>query len=134
MAGNMGRYLMKTPARGVRDVTCSDGFIRLIEIEETGMVDAARASNGSRNKAMRTPTTESYKPGGWNAVIWKRASSSKKWIKDCTAYVSKGSIWPVLIIRKPFGGWSCLEYAGRRYFLSDGQNRFEGQKRMGTQD
>ena len=51
---------------------------------------------------MRTPTTESYKPaGGWNAVIWKRASSLKKWIKDCTAYVSKGSIWPVLMHNRP---------------------------------
>ncbi|XP_039779155.1 uncharacterized protein LOC120646768 isoform X2 [Panicum virgatum] len=97
-----GRYLMKIPARGVRDVTCSDGFIRLIEIEETGMVDAARPSNGSRKRAVRTPTTESYKPaGGWNAVIWKRASSLKKWIKDCTAYVSKGSIWPVLMHNRP---------------------------------
>ncbi|RLN39551.1 hypothetical protein C2845_PM01G08210 [Panicum miliaceum] len=100
MAGNMSEYL-QTPARTFRDVTCSDGFIRLIEIEETGMVDSSRASNGSRNRAMGTRTTKSYKPGGWNAVTWKTATSSNNWIKDCTAYVSKGSIWPVLMHNRP---------------------------------
>jgi len=34
-------------------------------------------------------TTKSYKPGGWIAVTWK------------TAYVSKGSIWPVLMHNHP---------------------------------
>ena len=88
MAGNM-KYL-RTPARAFRDVICSDGFIRLIEIEETGIVDAARSSNGSRNRTMgNRRTTKSYKPGGWIAVTWK------------TAYVSKGSIWPVLMHNHP---------------------------------
>jgi hypothetical protein len=118
MAGNMSEYL-QTPARAVRDVTCSDGFIRLIEIEKMAMMDAARASNGPRNRAVGTRTPESYKPGGWIAVTWKTATSSNQWIKDCTVYVSRGSILPVLMhnhpekfrIGKPCAGWPCLEYA-----------------------
>ncbi|CAN6290120.1 unnamed protein product [Urochloa humidicola] len=94
MDGNMSEYL-QTPARGVRDVICSNGFIRLIEIEEKGMVDAARAPNDTRNRAVGTCTTESYKPEAWFAVTWKTMTSSKRWSRDCIVCVSKSSIWPV---------------------------------------
>ncbi|KAF8718332.1 hypothetical protein HU200_025311 [Digitaria exilis] len=97
MAGNMIMYL-QTCARAFRDVTCSNGFIRLIEIAETRMmVDAAKGSNGPRDRTIGTHTTESYNSDRWVAVTWKTATSSNRWTKDCTAYVSERAISPVLM-------------------------------------
>nr|CAB3496566.1 unnamed protein product [Digitaria exilis] len=58
MAGNMIMYL-QTCARAFRDVTCSNGFIRLIEIAETRMmVDAAKGSNGPRDRTLAAASSQ----------------------------------------------------------------------------
>ena len=73
--GNMHKHLMSSP-REVRDVTFTNGFIRLIEIEELTILPVApdnMPSNDPRNRVaaaaslelentMATCTTESYAP------------------------------------------------------------------------
>ncbi|KAK8446397.1 hypothetical protein SEVIR_9G482601v4 [Setaria viridis] len=88
-------------ARPFRDVTFSDGFIKLIEVEHRrrlvatvrpAMLDSVlEIENG-----MGACTTGSYTPYGWTTVTWNRKLSSDRWRQDCTAYISTSSILPHL--------------------------------------
>ncbi|KAL6648515.1 hypothetical protein ACP70R_012739 [Stipagrostis hirtigluma subsp. patula] len=97
MEGNM--YLQDR-ARAVRDVTYSDGFIKLVEIEDQrSLVAIARAWNGPRSRASMDgygfeveDTSESYTPDGWIVVTWNRKLSWDRWSQDCTAYVNRSLI------------------------------------------
>ena len=99
--GNMHKHLMSSP-REVRDVTFTNGFIRLIEIEELTILPVApdnMPSNDPRNRVAAaaslelenttaTCTTESYARDGWAAVTWTRKVASDCWSKGCEAYVN----------------------------------------------
>lgn len=75
MDGNIGRYYLKVSARAVRDVSSSNGFIKLIELEESmGLADDGRP------------------PNGWTAVSWKTKAHCKIWTKNHEAYVDASSI------------------------------------------
>ncbi|KAL6593928.1 hypothetical protein ACP70R_048829 [Stipagrostis hirtigluma subsp. patula] len=98
MDGNMSQFL-QTPPRAIRDVTCSDGFIKLVEIEDQkSLVATARSSSSPRDRAvmigygLEIEATESYTPDGWTAVTWNRKLSWNQWRQDCTAHVNGGSI------------------------------------------
>ena len=108
--GNMHKHLMSSP-REVRDVTFTNGFIRLIEIEELTILPVApdnMPSNDPRNRVAAaaslelenttaTCTTESYARDGWAAVTWTRkAASDDRWSRGCEAYVNGSSISPAL--------------------------------------
>jgi len=108
--GNMGKRLRSCP-RAVRDVTFTNGFIRLIEIEELTILPVApdnMPSNDPRNRVAAaaslelenttaTCTTESYARDGWAAVTWTRkAASDDRWSRGCEAYVNGSSISPAL--------------------------------------
>ncbi|CAL4929983.1 unnamed protein product [Urochloa decumbens] len=99
MDGNMCQYL-HAPARAVRDVTFSNGFIKLIEMEAS--FATARSSNGPLNRAamldsgLKVGATESYTLEGWTTVTWNRELASDHWRQDCTAFVMARSILPQL--------------------------------------
>ncbi|CAL4938416.1 unnamed protein product [Urochloa decumbens] len=99
MDGNMCQYL-HAPARAVRDVTFSNGFIKLIEMEAS--FATARSSNGPLNRAAmldsgwKVGATESYTLDGWTTVTWNRELASDHWRQDCTAFVMARSILPQL--------------------------------------
>lgn len=101
MAGNLCRYL-ETPAWAVRDVICSNGFVKFIEIEERNrLVIPAAPSNDLRMSVAENAmvcTPESIFDG-WTAVTWNRKTAdhcSKDWIRDCRADVNKRSILTLL--------------------------------------
>ncbi|KAF8718333.1 hypothetical protein HU200_025312 [Digitaria exilis] len=85
LEGNKWMHIDNEPhqnARPVRDVTFSDGFIKLVEMEYCHSMHASAAGP--------------YTHEGWTIVTWKRELSSDSWKQDCTAYVSTSSILPLL--------------------------------------
>ncbi|KAF8684307.1 hypothetical protein HU200_044358 [Digitaria exilis] len=85
LEGNKWMHIDNEPhqnARPVRDVTFSDGFIKLVEMEYCHSMHASAAR----------PCTHE----GWTIVTWNRKLSSDSWKQDCSAYVSTSSILPLL--------------------------------------
>lgn len=119
MDGNMCQYL-QTPARAVRDVTFSDGFIKLIEmVDQKRLLATARAA--MLDSGLEVNTAESYIPGGWNTVAWNRKLSWDSWIQDCRAYASTSSILPQLRHNhSESSALTDLEMAGPLWSMHDG--------------
>nr|TKV97262.1 hypothetical protein SEVIR_9G482700v2 [Setaria viridis] len=96
-----GLLASNMPAALVRDVTCSNGVIKLIEIEKrtTRLVTPpARPSKGKRNRAAMEgtcTTAGSYAVDGWAAVTWTRKTGSGR-CRDGEAYFSGSSILAAL--------------------------------------
>ncbi|TVU47812.1 hypothetical protein EJB05_07421 [Eragrostis curvula] len=87
MGGNMLHY-PETRARAIRDATFSDGFIKLIEIEDQkGLGALCGPLNG-----MGAFTTESHKNDGWTVFMWRRKLSADPWIQGYPFYVDRSSV------------------------------------------
>ncbi|CAN6295878.1 unnamed protein product [Urochloa humidicola] len=96
-----------TPPWTFRDVTCTNGVVKLIEIEKRRRLvePAARPLlNGKRKRAAAldmedttgTCATESYALDGWDAVTWTRKTGSDRWSRGVNAYVNGSSILAAL--------------------------------------
>ncbi|CAL4938413.1 unnamed protein product [Urochloa decumbens] len=122
-AGNFSKSKYgQAPPWTFRDVTCSNGVVKLIEIEKRRrlvVAPAARPSllNGKRKRAAldleeTTGTwcaTESYALDGWAAVTWSRKIDSANWSRGVNAYVSGSSILAALRDNRGTGSLLALE-------------------------
>jgi hypothetical protein len=73
----------------VRDITCTDGSLRLIEIELLTVPKVVQESMVTSDDSCFVRSNDSIAPRklvGWRSVIWNRMLSDKGWCRGCEVH------------------------------------------------
>ncbi|KQK23384.1 uncharacterized protein LOC100834379 isoform X2 [Brachypodium distachyon] len=85
------REAAKTSPWSIRSVACSNGLIKLIEIEKHERPDDEK-SYDDMDKLYESDCLEKPKVIGWRAIVWYRMTSWDHWRKGCVVYDKEISV------------------------------------------